>query len=444
MAELNHTVQDYFPIDSPIYYDQGWYYDASGLKYDGSMSADSSVKSIQQAKTDSISFTDNAIIVIAFLRSFDETLTITDNGEVKAFGQSQADTLSITDALAKAFSTTRADSISLTDTKAIVIALPKSDSISFTDTGETISVGVNRADSLSITDVGETKTISQGKSDGFTITDTGEVKAVSQTLDDNLTITDSKATEVSIPKADSISLADLISKESQLSNAEVFAIADNGEVKNIGVGQADTLSLSDSKIVVFNVIKSDSLSLLDSIGKLTGQNKADSIGVTDSGETKLFGLIQADNLAIIDALEKDISLSKTDNITFNDVFERIVSYIRAFDDTLSLADVLTSAIILSGIPIIFIEETKSVLNVKEIKPILNEPRLSAAVSKGVKVLYDAGYTYDQEDIYYDKWYSEDGELIQIEIPKLTTNAENVIMNIDDNKPIIKAITKKEY
>ena len=237
MTVLNHTVQDYFPIDSPIYYDQGWYYDTSGLLYDGSMAADSGVKAIQPTKSDSIAIVDSAVETLTFLRSFDETLTITDNGEVKAFGQSQADTFS------------------LADVKVIAIA---------------------------------------------------------------------------IPKTDSITIVDLLSKEPQLPLSEAFTITDSDETKAIRQVQADTLAL------------------VDTLGKTYSQIESDSITFTDAGETKEFIQVQSDSIIF------------TDDFSF---------------------------IILGGKPIIFIEET---------------------------------------------------------IPMLTINKENVIINIDENKPIISEITQKEY
>jgi len=189
MTVLNHTVQDYFPIDSPIYYDQGWSYDTSLLLYDGSMAADSGVKAIQPTKSDSIAIVDSAVETVTFLRSFDETLTITDNGEVKAFGQSQADTFSLADAKVIAIAIPKTDSIAIVDLLSKEPQLPLSEAFTITDSDETKAFGQVQADTLALSDTLLGKTYSQIKSDTLALSDTLG-KTYFQVQSDSITFTD--------------------------------------------------------------------------------------------------------------------------------------------------------------------------------------------------------------------------------------------------------------
>ena len=190
MAVLTLDLHDYFPLGSPVYYNQGWKYNTAGLKYNGSMPADSLAKSTSLVKADTVTITDAEVKEVSIPKS--DTVIITDLGEVK------------------------------------VIAIPKSDSVSITDSGETKEIGVPKSDIFGITDSGEIKTMTLVRSDNVIITDTGEAKAISKPLSDILAIIDTVAKQIGIPFSDTLSITD----------------ADN--VKEVGLGRIDTLTITDA------------------------------------------------------------------------------------------------------------------------------------------------------------------------------------------------------
>lgn len=60
------------------------------------------------------------------------------------------------------------------------------------------------------------------------------------------------------------------------------------------------------------------------------------------------------------------------------------------------------------------------------KPRINTKRISATSVSGVKVLYDAGYLYDQSNLYYDRWYISSGDTVdQAEIPVAKSGQEMI-------------------
>jgi hypothetical protein len=76
-----------------------------------------------------------------------------------------------------------------------------------------------------------------------------------------------------------------------------------------------------------------------------------------------------------------------------------------------------------------------VLDVTKNGPIVNVKETTSSLGLGVKVYYDAGYTYDMAYLYYDRLYSSNGILGEAVIPKIRIGKKNVLISgINNIKP----------
>ena len=73
------------------------------------------------------------------------------------------------------------------------------------------------------------------------------------------------------------------------------------------------------------------------------------------------------------------------------------------------------------------------------KPRVNVVQTKATSTGGVPIYYDDGYYYGDDYLYYGTWYAADGDLTQGEKPTISIIEENVRINIDVDKPIIKVL-----
>ena len=319
MAVLTHTVHDYFPLGSPIYYDQGWKYDATGLKYDGSMTADSlTTKEVGMSQTETFGITDAGFTKVStFIRSKADRMTISDAVGTKAIGIFQTDTFAISDTI---------------NTKAI---------------------GMSQADTMSLIDNGFTKVwaIVRSKSDSVTITDTGEIK---------------------------------------------------------------TISLQ----------------------------RTDSVIITDNGEVKTIGKPLSDVLAIVEIIAKEVGIPLSDTVDIADTLAKVTSFKRSFDDTLTITDAGYTYYVPGEKAVFFISKEDVLANTGENKPSVRVLETAATAVPGIKPVYDGSLKYDTSGLYYDKWYSESGDLTQGEKPKMTVTEKNVKINVSSDKATIKKISKQ--
>jgi len=394
MAVLNHTAHDYLNISSPIKYDQGFKYDDSRIKYDGSLDSDSlddkeiglgrsetlgitdagftrAWAAIRTA-TDTLTIGDSMEVVRTFLRSFTDTLGIIDSGETKVVGQLLSDTLGITDAgFTKVWAIVRSESdiLTITEVNAKTVSFPESDNLSITDSGETKTVGMPQVDTLSITDAGETKVVGLVQVDILSVSDTfTKVVSYKRSPTDVLSLADSLAKGIGLPRADTLTIADAVSM------AIIFA-------RNF----------------------TETLGVTDSVAKEVSVPLSDVLNITDAGEVKIVGLVQVDIFGITDA-----------------------GYTYYVPD--------------KG-PAIFISKEDIRTAVGGDIPKVKIIGTTATTTSGIRPSYDSSLKYDTSGLYYDKWYSESGDLTQGERPKITVTEKNVKINISDDKATIKKVSK---
>jgi hypothetical protein len=80
-------------------------------------------------------------------------------------------------------------------------------------------------------------------------------------------------------------------------------------------------------------------------------------------------------------------------------------------------------------------------NIPRVNVIAGKVRVSlaktrATAASGKPVYYDSGNHYD-DGKYYDRWYSEDGIVAQVDEPKMTVKDKTAKINTKERKPKIK-------
>jgi hypothetical protein len=109
--------------------------------------------------------------------------------------------------------------------------------------------------------------------------------------------------------------------------SDTVAISDSIS-KGIGVAKADSVAIADSfaRVVEFNRSLSDTVAIADVISKAIEVPLADAVAITEA------------------ALVKDIGKPLSDQVAITDVFTRVVSFLRLFSDTVTIADSITKAV----------------------------------------------------------------------------------------------------
>lgn len=132
--------------------------------------------------------------------------------------------------------------------------------------------------------------------------------------------------------------------------SDTIAIADS-PVKAIGLVEADALTLADSLTTKeIGVNKADSIAIADSLARVVDFVRAynDSVAIAES-LAKEVGIAQADDVTIADVLTtKAIGLNKSDNVAIADNITRVVAFIRALADSVAIADAAAKEI---GMPL---------------------------------------------------------------------------------------------
>ena len=175
-------------------------------------------------------------------------------------------------------------------------------------------------------------------SDTVTLSDS-IVKAVGQPQADSVAIADAISKEPQLVQAEAaIAIADAISKEPQLGQSDSVAIAD-AVTKAIGQTQSDTIAIADtfSRVVDYIRAESDSIAIADVIAKAVRQPQSDSIAIADS-ISKAIGLVKADIQLIYDSRAMGFYLNVTDVIAIADTFDRVATYTRSLSDTVAIVD----------------------------------------------------------------------------------------------------------
>lgn len=200
------------------------------------------------------------------------TSIITLGGGSTDHTQPEADTASLTDAVAKTVGLTLADTASLADAVDNGHGLTQTvdDTVSLTD-ATAADIGVTVADAPSLTD-SVVKAPAVNVADDLDVSDTGggSGKSASVTLDDSIDVSDAVDTGGSTAHtktlADTASLVDATGKGVQLAHADTASLTDS-TVKAVGVVLSDAGSLADSRVRVWATSRTvgDALALTDSV-----------------------------------------------------------------------------------------------------------------------------------------------------------------------------------
>ena len=138
------------------------------------------VKTFNLGKSDTPTITESLSKVMVFVRSFEDTPSISDD-PAKETGLGKSDSPTVTEDLAKLFSSIQADTTTVSEQALRNVGLGKTDSVSFTDPVE-IEVDLIKADSLSFSD---SPSIETGKVNTDTLSvSESDVKLVGKNVDD--------------------------------------------------------------------------------------------------------------------------------------------------------------------------------------------------------------------------------------------------------------------
>jgi hypothetical protein len=129
--------------------------------------------------------------------------------------------------------------------------------------------------------------------------------------------------------------------------SDSVAISDSPS-KAIGVGKSDSVALAEGIGQGIGVGKSDSVAVADIFAKQSdfARALADSVAVADV-ISKGVGLPFAESIAIAESMVKAIGKGLSETITLADNFDRVIVFVRAYSDSVTIADAISKAI---GLP----------------------------------------------------------------------------------------------
>lgn len=153
-------------------------------------------KGIKPAYADAVTLSDNFARVVAFVRIFNETTTLTDDAIVQLVGAlvlSRNDTTTLSDALALRVTKPLADTTTLTDAVLKQVAKAVADTVTLSDAA-TKALGKNFGDTATLSDA-LVKGARLGKADQVVLAD-ALAKAIAKPLADTLNLSDSALVEL--------------------------------------------------------------------------------------------------------------------------------------------------------------------------------------------------------------------------------------------------------
>lgn len=161
------------------------------------------------------------------------------------------------------------------------------------------------ADTVTLSDA-LAKTIHGGKSDSITLSD-ALVKTVGKSAADTATLSEALAKAIGKSIADTTTLSEALVKAFGKSLADTNTLSDvltptsGGGATNWTQNLADTISLSDAISKAIGASRSDTTTLSDAVGKAIGLAKADTITPADA-VSKTVGVHKADTTSLIDSI----------------------------------------------------------------------------------------------------------------------------------------------
>lgn len=220
---------------------------------------------------------------------FEQPSSVWYGFEEEAGGLEKAlsDSITLADTAIRSFGANRADGITLADVRSHVAAFIRTipDSITLTDVIGKV-VGVTKADGIILTDT-RVKTIGIARADTITLADLlSNITSYSRTLSDIITLTDLQSHGGDLTKdlSDSITLDDVRSHVASfirtIPDGVTLADTRNGAVSYIRT-LSDQVTLADVLGNAIYVSKADSITLADTVVKAIYLARADTITLAD-------------------------------------------------------------------------------------------------------------------------------------------------------------------
>lgn len=271
----------------------------------------------------------------------------------KGVKATKADTAALSDAVSKVVGKTKGDTLTLADAAIRSVGKNVADTVALTD--ELVSKTRGRflefADSVELSDA-VAKGVVSIKADTAPLSDAVS-KALTRTFADTLTLADAVSKAATLNFADSVTLADAIQKATGKNTADSVTLADSVQ-KVIAKAEADEVSLADAARMAVTMVVADSVALEDAVETFLeeppkgGENYvlefADSVELSDA-VTKSIDKTLADGLALEDAVMKAIAVHVADSVTVADAVEKAVGL--ALSDSVALTDNVSKIVGLS-------------------------------------------------------------------------------------------------
>ena len=160
---------------------------------------------------------------------------------------------------------------------------------------------------------------------------------------DSMSISDAQIKNIGRPTTDTISISDGIAKNVGLSEFDFITMSD-GVTKAPRLYKSDNVSLSDniSKVATFLRSLNDTINLSDETTKSYGTIKTDTITMADNLASFIIAIILNlnDTVNLSDDIVKNVGAVQSDTINISDNFNRVIAYLKSFDDAIALSDLI--------------------------------------------------------------------------------------------------------
>jgi hypothetical protein len=285
-------------------------------------------------------------ISIHVTRAIADTIGIADTVTPNS-GRALSDALTATDAILRRESRSLADSIALTDSISLTANRPVTDSVPVADD---VSIRVSRSisDSLAINDeITTSKVFVRTIADSVTLAD-ALTKAVSRSIADSLAVADAAFLSVSRTVSDTLAIADAISRSASRSVSDSLEMTDL-ITPRVSRDMGDSLSVADSASPSAHFARSisDSLAIADETSMAATRSIADSLFLTDtvtSSVSRSVSVSISDSLLLEDAVVAFQGIAISDAIAVEDALERVYVAARSVEETLAVTDEVAASV----------------------------------------------------------------------------------------------------
>ena len=334
VVTYNRTFSDSFTLDDLAQIDKDFY----GNK--GNIFAFTDIIGLTNNKnlTDSYTVSDVITKVVAYVRSFTDSTTLSDS-EYYSLAKSTSDPLTLSDSQLKGFTTQKTDSFTVADAADKSSGLAKTDSFSFADSSY-FSASKETSDSVSLAD-SHYRALTKIIADAFTLDDSALINKNYYGNKGNVcTISDLIAFTLVYSRSytDSFSFSDTTITELSKVINDVVTMTDSTVVER-GKDATDVLGFVELMASTVDKVLSDQATLSDSLSSLVGKGITDSVSFNDSTVSEITKVV-TDAFALDDStlVDKDYFGSKGNVCTVSDVISFAFIWNRTFAHSFSVSD----------------------------------------------------------------------------------------------------------